>query len=257
LRVEILRRLDSERRSLAREDEVLDLLPEVTRSRATDGSHHSLIWSCLSHENAAGIIQREIDAHRAMGVGFEWKLYGHDLPSDLLQRLERAGFHIGACEAVLVFDLQKIDDLKNATDNHSVVRVDQIEQLADYRRVAEEVFGKDYTFTTTQLADAIRRGLVQHRGYVAYVEGEPASIGRLYTHPDSGFGGLYGGGTRPQFRRKGLYRAVVAARARDAAALGAKYLMVDALPTSRPILKRMGFEWVTDTWPCEKTIDNG
>jgi hypothetical protein len=27
--------------------------------------------------------------------------------------------------------------------------------------------------------------------------------------------------------------------------------VVDALPTSRPTLERLGFERITDTWPCE------
>ncbi|MDB5295009.1 MAG: acetyltransferase, partial [Phycisphaerales bacterium] len=75
--------------------------------------------------------------------------------------------------------------------------------------------------------------------------------GRLYTHPASAFAGLYGGGVRPAYRGRGFYRAVVAARARDAVAAGARYLQVDALPTSRPILERMGFAKVTETWPCE------
>ncbi len=42
--------------------------------------------------------------------------------------------------------------------------------------------------------------------------------------------------------------------ARDAITMGAKYLIVDALPTSRPTLKRMGFVHVSDTWPCELHI---
>src|SRR5262249_23118465 len=42
-----------------------------------------------------------------------------------------------------------------------------------------------------------------------------------------------------------------ATRARDAIASGAKFLLVDALPASRPILERLGFEHLTDTWPCE------
>ena len=32
--------------------------------------------------------------------------------------------------------------------------------------------------------------------------------------------------------------------------LGARYLSVDALPTSRPILERLGFVRLTDSWPC-------
>ena len=91
---------------------------------------------------------------------------------------------------------------------------------------------------------------MQHRGYMV-VEGSTAvNIGRLYSHPQSAFGGLYGGGTRKQYRGRGLYRATVAARARDAVKLGARYLIVDALPTSRPILEKLGFVRLTDTWPC-------
>jgi GNAT superfamily N-acetyltransferase len=86
---------------------------------------------------------------------------------------------------------------------------------------------------------------------MAMANGVPAAVGRLYTHPDSHFGGLYGGGTRPAFRGQGLYRALVAARARAAAQSGARYLIVDALPTSQPILQRLGFQRIADTWACE------
>jgi hypothetical protein len=48
-----------------------------------------------------------------------------------------------------------------------------------------------------------------------------------------------------------LYRATVAARGLDAVKSGARYLIVDALPTSRPILERLGFVQVTYTWPCK------
>jgi hypothetical protein len=132
-----------------------------------------------------------------------------------------------------------------------VVRVDRPEQLADFRRIAECVFAKNYEFTCNELREALCTSSTQHRGYIGYCDAEPASVGRLYTHPQSHFAGLYGGGTLSSHRGKGLYRAVVAARARDAIAAGAKYLQVDALPTSRPILERLGFVKVSETWPCE------
>ena len=106
------------------------------------------------------------------------------------------------------------------------------------------------SFTTDELAEAIRTGRQGHNGYIGYVDGEPASVGRLYTGPRSVFAGLYGGGTREEFRGRGCYRALIAARARDAALAGARYLLVDALPTSLPILLRLGFVHRADTWPC-------
>jgi GNAT superfamily N-acetyltransferase len=151
----------------------------------------------------------------------------------------------------MALDLADPLEWVNRPDPVEVARVDRVEQVALYKAAAEEIFGKDYGFTAGQLTDGIRSRSRQHVGYLAFIDGAPAGIGRLYTHPDSAFGGLYGGGTRPAFRGRGVYRALVAARARDALGTGAKYLIVDALPTSRPILQRLGFQHVADTWPCE------
>jgi len=170
-----------------------------------------------------------------------------------MDRLRRHGFDIGPLEAVLVLDLSGAPAWVDAPPADEVMRLERVEQVALYRAVAEEALGKDYAMTAGQLADAIRAGDRGHLGYIGFCDGEPASIGRLYTHPDSHFGGLYGGATIERFRSRGQYRAVVAARARDARDFGAKYLTVDALPTSRPILERLGFVHVTDTWPCEWT----
>src|SRR5204863_657670 len=125
------------------------------------------------------------------------------------------------------------------------------DQVELFRDAAVEIFGKDYGLTAGQLIRAIESGSTQHLAYIAMIEGRAVSIGRLYTHPDSHFGGLYGGGTLAAFRGRGLYRALVAARARDAIRLGARVLLVDALPTSRPILERLGFVHLTDTWACD------
>ncbi len=101
----------------------------------------------------------------------------------------------------------------------------------------------------------LRRGLAHgetdYLGYLGYLDGEPACVGRLYTSAGSAFGGLYGGGTLASFRGRGGYRAMVAARMHEAARLGARYVLVDALPTSLPILLDLGFSHLTDTWPCK------
>ncbi|MEV1320266.1 GNAT family N-acetyltransferase [Micromonospora arborensis] len=53
--------------------------------------------------------------------------------------------------------------------------------------------------------------------------------------PGTEFAALWGGSTLPQWRRKGIYRALVARRARVAADRGVRYLLVDgcfSLPVS-------------------------
>ena len=150
----------------------------------------------------------------------------------------------------MIYDLARLPDWMAATPGVRVERLARIEQLVDFRAVLVDVFGEANDSTIAALAHALASGSSEHLGYVAYADDEPASAGRLYTHPESAFGGLYGGSTRAKFRGRGLYRAHRGPR-RDAIELGAKYLLVDALPTSRPILERLGFAHLTDTWPCE------
>jgi hypothetical protein len=43
-----------------------------------------------------------------LGEVFEWKVYSHDQPSDLLTRLRGRGFKIGEEEALMVLDLHEL-----------------------------------------------------------------------------------------------------------------------------------------------------
>ena len=63
------------------------------------------------------------------------------------------------------------------------------------------------------------------------------------------FATFSGGGTLPDWRGRGIYRAIVTYRANLATERGFRYLQVDASSESRPILERMGFLAVTTTTP--------
>jgi hypothetical protein len=246
----IRRRLDDERRYLARDGESIEVLPHVTRM--VIGQLRMVMWSGLNEANADEKIAAELAHLGKVNSAFEWKFYSHDQPSDLLSRLVRHGLVAGPTEAVMVFDLS--DGPPTCAGGECVVkRITRPEQIRDYRLVAEEEPNLDrriIDYICDRLADSLAQGSTQRTGYIAYCGSEPASIGRLFTHPLSAFGGLYGGTTRARFRGKGFYRALVAARAADAIEMGAKFLLVDALPTSRPILERLGFQKLCETVPC-------
>jgi hypothetical protein len=168
--------LDHDRRTLAMEDEVVERLPSVTRLRAVDGSYVEVTWSSLDERDADASIAAEIEHHRRLGVGFEWKLYSHDVPSDLLHRLRRHGFEAGPVEAVLVLDLAEAHDWIDAAANAFVVtRASSPEEVEVYRRVAEAAFddGDDRALIATALNSAIRSGSTQQGAYVGYAECEP------------------------------------------------------------------------------------
>src|SRR5258707_10581593 len=84
---------------------------------------------------------------------------------------------------------------------------------------------------------------------VAMAGDEPVCSARIDFYAGTQFAGLFGGGTLPQWRGRGIYRALVAHRAQLAAARGYRYLQVDASPESRPILGRLGFARLALTTP--------
>ena len=70
------------------------------------------------------------------------------------------------------------------------------------------------------------------------------------------FAGLWGGATLPEYRQRGIYRALVAARAGSAMARGARWIESDCTEFSRPILERAGLTKVTETvpWTWERAL---
>jgi ribosomal protein S18 acetylase RimI-like enzyme len=176
------------------------------------------------------------------GVGepVEWKVYGHDQPLDLWKRLARAGFEPDAPETLVVLDLHRPLPAAPLPRDAIVERITTETGLEDFVSVGYQAFGTDPSQPMQEFLPRLPHGTVSC--YVAYVDGEPACAGRLETPSDHEFAGLYGGCTSRAHRRRGLYRALVVARAREAAERGYRFLTVDAQDgTSLPILKRLGF----------------
>jgi GNAT superfamily N-acetyltransferase len=114
-------------------------------------------------------------------------------------------------------------------------------------RVHDEVFGGDHSGVGAFLLGGLRDGTAA--AVVAWAGGTPISSARTEFHPGTDFASLWGGGTLPAWRGKGVFRALVAYRAAIAQARGFRYLQVDATPDSRPILRRLGFVELATTTP--------
>lgn len=203
------------------------------------GLWNCILYSELDAETADSEIAEQVDYFRRRGASFEWKVYGHDRPSDLDRRLAEAGFEPEAQETFVVLDLG--GELPNPAPPEGVTlrHVGDAAGLADLSAVGERAFGVDYSAMNEEFLARLPLGTVSF--YVAYAGTEPVSAGRLETPPDSEFAGLFGGGTAPGHRRRGIYRSLVGARAQEAQRRGYRYLTVDAANQSRPILERLGF----------------
>jgi ribosomal protein S18 acetylase RimI-like enzyme len=113
----------------------------------------------------------------------------------------------------------------------------------------DEVFGNGHG---DEMLDGLLRRLV--RGdeielWVAEADGAIVSAGRIDPVPGTDFAGIWGGATRPEWRGRGIYRALTAERARSALRMGKKYINSDSTEFSRPILERSGLVKVSTTTP--------
>ncbi|MGW4489559.1 GNAT family N-acetyltransferase [Amycolatopsis sp. NPDC004368] len=197
----------------------------------------------------AALIERQVRFFGARGELFEWKTRAHDRPAELPERLLAAGFTAEETETVLVAPLSAI--AASAPSSPDVL-IREASEPRDLRRIAgltAEVFGSDEQAVARELLARAREdhGTTVH--VVAESDGRLVSAARLELVPGTTFAGLWGGATLPEFRGRGLYRALVAHRVAVARARGVRYLQVDALPPSRPILRRLGFTPVTTTTP--------
>ncbi|WP_415953511.1 GNAT family N-acetyltransferase [Streptomyces sp. KLOTTS4A1] len=221
----------------------------VVRQSGAAGDWNCVVWSGLDESTADAVIAEQIGHFGALGVEFEWKTYGHDRPADLGERLARAGLAAEEPESLMVAEAAEQPEagalgdglrLVDATDEAGIALAAEVHRLA---------FGADSDRLQQQLLDRLAHAPDSFVMTLVMAGQRPVAAARIEFTSGADFAGLWGGGTLPAYRGRGLYRALVAHRAALASARGVRYLQVDALPTSRPILERLGFEQLDVTVP--------
>lgn len=217
----------------------------------TEGVYNMIEFADLTPANAEAAIAQETAHFRAIGKPFEWKVFGHDPLTDLPARLTARGFVAQEREVFLAYDLARpLPPSSNAPAAVTVRALDDPAQIDDLAAVIIAAFGR----VISEQMEAVRLNLGTGK-FVFYLahdaHGRPVGSGRLDTPAGRPFCGLYAGGVAPEARGQGVYRALVEARMRAAAALGFRYAIVEAGSMSLPILKRLGFEDLTWTQPFE------
>ncbi|CAM5622571.1 GNAT family N-acetyltransferase [Streptomyces pilosus] len=221
----------------------------VVRRTAPGHGWNGILWSALTAADADAVIAEQIAYFTELGRKFEWKLYGHDLPADLGQRLVAAGFTPEPEETLMAGESAALTLGAGPPEGVRLVPVTDRAGVDLVAGVHERAFGADASWLRGQLLDQLADFPGTVVAVLALAGDEPVSAARLEMAPGARFAGLWGGGTVPGRRGRGIYRALVAHRARVAADRGYRYLQVDASDRSRPILERLGFTPLTTTTP--------
>ena len=195
------------------------------------------------------LIARQVEIFAERGEPVEWKLHAHDRPADLAERLRAAGFVAEDVETVVIAPVAAVTVEASVPDG---VLLREVYDRVDLERIAAmetAVWGHD----RERLADSLEREQAADPDCLTIVVAEVGDVvvcaGWVRFPRGTEFATLWGGGTLPEWRGRGIYRALVAYRAQLAAQHGLHYLQVDASAESRPILERLGFVAVTTTTP--------
>jgi GNAT superfamily N-acetyltransferase len=208
-----------------------------------------VLYTRLDPDAADQAIDSTIDFFKQYQGEFEWKVYWHDTPSDLKERLLARGFVPEELESVVALDLETVPQTFWEPSSANVRRITDPRGLADITRIETEVWDEPFSGLEEMLGAEMQATPDQISIYVADAGGEPASSAWIRYYPGRQFAELYGGATVPGQRGKGLYTALVKARAREARQRGVRFLVVDTSPMSRPVLEKLGFVFLTYSQP--------
>jgi GNAT superfamily N-acetyltransferase len=202
----------------------------------------------LEGEELDTLIARQVQVFAERGMPFEWKLHGHDRPADLPDRLRAAGLVPEDTETVVI---GRVDAVAAEPSLPEGVVIREIRERGDFARIAqleESVWEEDHSWVD-DLAEERAADPDGLSIFVAEADDLTVSAGWVRFPSGTEFVTLWGGATLPAWRGRGIYRALVAQRAKLAAERGRRYIEVDASDDSRPILERLGFVAVTTTTP--------
>lgn len=206
------------------------------------GGFNEVAHAVLTHAEADAIIDRTIGEYRALGIQFRWMIDPDSAPADLAERLARRGLTRSVAHG-MVRSTEPTGSL--AGDDAPGVTVEDV----DARTVAvyTDTMGAGWSTDPAPLLRAHELALAMpertHRLFLARVDGVPAGTASYVAFPRSAY--LLGGVVLPAYRRRGVYRALVAARLRDARQRGIELATCRAQEdTAAPRLERLGFATV-------------
>ena len=223
-----------------------EAFPNLVRFVRPPPGMNFVLYSRLDEAALDTTIAEQIAYFAPMNQPFEWIVCDHDQPPMLKERLVAHGFAPDEPAALMALDLQTAPPALLEPVTVELRRLTRRDELEDVIAIEQQTWGGNFGWMRQRMGDHM-----EIPGYlsifVAYVEQRPACTGWTYFHPSSQFAGLWGGSNLLEYRKRGLYTAVLAARVQEAIQRGYRFLTIEAGPMSRPIVAAHGFQLLTMT----------
>ena len=205
---------------------------------------NTVLFADLENADIEHAIARQIEHYSRLGHAFEWKLHDYDRPLDLGDRLRDAGFSADPVETLVAYDVSRDFASPDVADEIDFVRLEDPAAFGPLAQLSAEVYGDpDHGAWVVQSLVNEKRAAPQALSIeIARVGDQVIAAGWIRFPTGSRFASLWGGSTLPEWRRMGVYSALVARRLAMARARHYRWLTVDCSPMSLPTLERRGFQ---------------
>lgn len=205
-------------------------------TRTTQGNEVAL--SRVPADKAVAVAYRTMDQYAAQRLPFRWCVGPLTEPADFGGTLERLGF-VGWPTRGMAIDPAVWKHV-----DHEGISIEPVTEanLATYYACWARGWELHVPDVPAWIADHVRAiETGRFHFYLARVDGAPAGIAGYITKERSAY--LVGGNVLPEFRKRGVYRALLDERLRGVAAHGLSLAVTQAREaTSAPILEALGFE---------------
>ncbi|MDQ1300102.1 MAG: hypothetical protein QG637_19, partial [Chloroflexota bacterium] len=175
-RTQLLAQYDREERENAHfYNSLREETPHTVRFRPLPGMKGGsyILYSDLDETNADAVIEAEIARFQQLGLRCEWKLYDHDRPADLKDRLVSHGFVLEEPEALMGLDLAEtpVELLRPITLD--VRRITDPALIPEILRVQETVWAEKDIAYVEEAIQELRLNGQYISYYAAYADSQP------------------------------------------------------------------------------------
>lgn len=191
---------------------------------------------CTKDEFESAVLRELQLAKSRARQSFEWKIFELPKIDFLPDTLKRHGFILKRQSRLMYMAADFKINCSNRVTVKPVLNGTDFELLLD---VNEKAFGRRSDWLKTGL----RREIIEKpnlvKAFIAFVDETPAACAWIKIYSNIGF--LFGGGTIPELRGNGAYKAIVNERAKFANSVGVDFIISECSPDSERVLRSLEF----------------
>jgi ribosomal protein S18 acetylase RimI-like enzyme len=213
-------------------------------------SGNFVLYSRFADHHADTAIQNQISHFRAQKLPFEWKVYDHDSPPDLRERLVLQGFKPRERDVLMILNVREAQQRLLRPPHIDIRRLTDVARLRELTALFFRVYGVDFAYLERLLGEDLRHRPYFSSIYTAYVDNQLAGAGWIQFPARSQFASLWGGTVLPEYRGRGIYRALLALRIQEAIRRGYGLVIIEAPRTCQGLAEKFGFQFLTFAHSC-------